>query len=166
MRTNTIDAAGLRTLRGLVGGHAKQLVWDINAVYVVRAAGTIKIEKKLGVVESPTTHVREDVFPLSVGTCREDISFKEEGEPGFGYWVVAVDEPITKIEIIRVAIRFPRGPQPWEAVPPSSVRADASDVELIDCGVFVHTPVGVLAAIPTPGSQSVSGTNSSDRGPR
>jgi hypothetical protein len=148
MRKHTIDAAGLRMLRGLVGGAAKQLVWDLDAVYVVRGDGILRIGQKLGLIESPATGEREDIWPVKAGLCGDNPVFKEEGEPGKSYWVVAVDEPITRIEIVRVAIRFPAGPGQWEVVPPSSVDADARDVELIDCGVFIHTPVGVLPAFP------------------
>lgn len=148
MRTNTLGTAGLRMLRALIGKTAKQIVWDYNAVYVVLAEETVKIETSIALAVSPFTHAKEDIFPLRVSLDREHLAFKEEGEPGFGYWVVAVDEPITKIEIVRLALRFPEGPGHWEEVVPSSVDADAKNVELIDAGVFVHTPVGVLPAIP------------------
>jgi hypothetical protein len=148
VKTKTLDPAGLRMLQGLLGRTALQIVWDYNAVYVVGAGETVKIESSVGLATSPFTGAKEDVFPLKVSLAAENMAFKEEGEPGFGYWVVAVDEPVTKIEIVRLAIRFPDGPGPWEEVAPSSVDADAGDVELIDAGVFVHTPVGVLAAIP------------------
>jgi hypothetical protein len=141
---HTLDLNARRRLGRLIGTRFDQLVWDLNAVYLVQADESTKIGLTCAAVESRQTGQREEIHPLTVSAYPTTERFVEDGESGFAYWVVATDETITGIDLIRGAVRFP----PWELVRPSSVPAGEPDVFVFDGGVFVHTTAGVLAAIP------------------
>jgi hypothetical protein len=142
MTRHTLDAPSMRLLKRLVGCRADQLVLDINAVYVVGPGETIKVEALAVVPESPEPGHVDEVFPINVVVARGVGQFDRFGEEGFAYRVAAENVNVRGVEIVRVAVRFPRD----ETIRASTADEHASGVNVVDCGVLMRTDQGVLVA--------------------
>jgi len=142
MTRHTLDASGMRRLKRLVGRRADQLVLDINAVYVVGPCETIKVEALAVVPKSPEPSHVDEVFPFNVVVAGGVGRFDRFGEEGFAYRVAAENVDVIGVEIVRVAVRFSRD----EAICASTADEYASGVNVVDCGVLMHTDRGVLVA--------------------
>src|SRR5689334_25415375 len=95
--------SSVRSLRWLVGARADQIVWDINAIYVVGPNSTTKIEATSVTPHSAEPHEFDEVFPISVSVTHQAQRFQADGEPGLAYRVLVENEYITDIEIVRLA---------------------------------------------------------------
>ena len=142
MAPHTLNPQSIRSLKRLVGARADQLVWDLNAVYVVGPTSTTKIEATSVTPASPEPHPYDEIFPIAVTVSQEAPTFHREGEVGFAYRVLAENVYVTAIEVVRVAVVFPEETE----VSASLITLGTQGSNVVDCGVFIHTPVGVLAA--------------------
>ena len=142
MTRHTLDAAGLRRLKRVANCRADQLVLDINAVYIVGPNETTKVEALAVVPDSPGPDRFDEIFPINVDITRGGGRFKSLGEEGFAYRVAAEDVNVIGVDIVRVAVRFPTD----DAIPASTADEQTTGVNIIDCGVLVHTDRGVLVA--------------------
>jgi hypothetical protein len=138
-----LQQASLKNLRSLIGQIADQLVWDINAIYVLNSAGGFKIEALSVEPVSPEPNNFDEVFPVTVQSLTEPVHFLPQGEPGYVYSVLAANERITGVDIVRTCIRFPSE----EVMPPSEFNDAEVGMNLVDCGVIIHTTAGALAAV-------------------
>lgn len=139
----TLHHASLQSLRSLIGQIADQIVWDINAIYVLNNAGGIKIEALSVGPVSPESDSFDEVFPVTVQSLNEPMHFLPQGEPGYAYRVLAANERITAVDIVRTCIRFPSE----EIMPPSNFNDAEVGMNLVDCGVIIHTSAGALPAV-------------------
>ena len=142
MTSHTLDASSLRRLKRIVNARADQLVWDINAVYIVGPNETTKVEALAVTLESPQPDKFDEVFPITVGISNSGSRFDKAGEEGLAYRVAAEDVNITTVDIVRVAVQFPAD----KTVQASTVDDQAPGINVVDCGVLVHTDRGVLIA--------------------
>jgi len=142
MTRHTLDATSLRQLQRVAKCRADQLVLDINAVYIVGPNETTKIEALAVAPESPAPDRFDEIFPINVDVTRGGARFESLGEEGFAYRVAAEDVNVIGVDIVRVAVRFPTD----DAIPASTADEQTTGVNVIDCGVLVHTDKGVLVA--------------------
>jgi len=129
----------------LVGSRVRQLVWDINAIYFVGDNGVLNVTADIRTPPSPTPHVFDEAACLTVGTETQARRFRDEGEYGYVYRVVATDVLVERVEIVRTGIVMP-GEEVWALTapaPPDSI------VTPCDCGILITTPFGVLPAVQT-----------------
>ena len=142
MTRHTLDAAALRRLRRVANCRADQLVLDLNAVYIVGPNETTKIEALAVAPESPEPDQFDEIFPINVDVTTSGERFEALGEDGLAYRVAAEDVNVIGVDIVRVAVRFPTD----DAIPASTADEQTSGINIVDCGVLVHTDRGVLVA--------------------
>lgn len=142
MTRHALDAPGLRRLKRVVNCRADQLVLDINAVYIVGPNETTKVEALAVVSESPAPDWFGEIFPINVDITRSGARFESFGEEGFAYRVAAEEVNVIGVDVVRVAVRFPAE----DAIQASTADEQTTGVNIIDCGVVVHTDQGVLVA--------------------
>ena len=138
----TLPQASLKSLRSLIGQVADQLIWDINAIYVLNSAGGFKIEALSVEPVSPEPNNFDEVFPVTVQSLIEPVHFLPQGEPGYDR-VLAANERISAVDIVRTCIRFPSE----EVMLPSEFNDAEVGMNLVDCGVNIDTAAGALAAV-------------------
>ena len=145
VKAHTLSRKHVRTLDWEVGGRPELIIWDVDAIYLVGPNSTTKIAATSAVPESSHPSPADKVLPIEVtvgGATPEFFSYPD-GEPGRSYRVVARDEVILGIDLVRIAIRFPSR----ELCAPSSVDEAEDGLNLVDCGVLIHLPGGILPAV-------------------
>lgn len=130
----TLTHSEERILASCVGSVFDQIVWDLNAVYLVSAdTACIKIEV---VADVPPPGVRSDEYDevvfIRVDSFAPAPHFDSAGEEGFWYRVVASESRIRNVEIARAALCFPSG----IVSSPNSIR-DEDLYVLVDAGVLL-----------------------------
>lgn len=139
-----------RLLASCVDGVFRQVVWDVNAVYLVRGeTDCIKIEVT---ADGPPPNVRsggyDEVVFIRVKVLPRSPHFASEGEDGLCYRVLAADVRIQAVKIARTAVVFPSGrPALPSTVDEQSVTVDAGVLLTLDDGlvlpaVLLHNSFG------------------------
>jgi hypothetical protein len=130
-------------LSSLIGRTARQIVWDINAIYVVFEATTFKIEAVVETPESlhPTDY--DEACVIRVLREGENFTFSDEGEEGHWYSVIARNEQILDIEIARAIVLIPSE----DVVPPGAEVPPDQTANACHCGVAITLRSGILPAI-------------------
>jgi hypothetical protein len=142
----TLTDAEERLLASCVGSTFHQIVWDLNAVYLVTGeTGCIKIEV---VADAPPRGIRCDDYDEIVFIRMESLApsphFELAGEEGFWYRVVASESRIRAIEIARAAVGFPSG----VVSSPDTTNGEGAHV-IADAGVLITLEDDlVLPAVP------------------
>ena len=142
MTFHILSISEVRLLRDLIGTAPALVVLDINAVYVVDGSNCLKLEAKVEKPNSPAPHHYDEVFPIRVHALDDQPSFRAEGEPTLWYEALIQHQPVIDIEIIRLGVLFPTE----ELFAPSAARQEAG-ATVVDCGVLLHFPQGVVPAI-------------------
>jgi len=122
MLTHSLDPHSLQILKALIGTRVDQIVWDINAVYLVEPTRTTKIEADNAIPEWSGRGTAE-VFPITVRVLQR-MQFAPEGESRKIYRVMAENVVISNVELVRVGVQF--GPE--KVVHPSSITATQENV--------------------------------------
>jgi hypothetical protein len=138
MSSFTLNSHQRSLLLTLVGKRA-QLVWDINAIYVVSHTRTVKIE---ALTDIPVAGTWTDVAYLAVS--EEPLrSFEAPTPEPFAYTIVADNALINSVSLVRTTVLVPQETIQHPAEPvPSDAHAFATD-----CGVLITTPEGILPAV-------------------
>lgn len=142
MTRHILDDAGLLRLKRVASCRADQLVLDINAVYIVGPNETTKVEALAVVPEPPEHDGFDEIFPIKVEITGGGERFESLGEEGFAYRVAAEDVNVIGVDVVRVAVRSSTD----EALQASTANEQTTGVNVIDCGVLLHTDRGVLVA--------------------
>jgi len=136
----TLAPAHEALLGRLVGMRVQQIVWDVNALYVVLSGLAVKIEV-FG--DWPGPSVSSDKYDELVFVRPSRIApspiFMSTGEEGLWYKVVAQNTNICRVEVARTTVVFPGG----QIVNP---KMDARGV-LADVGVIFTLESGVVPAV-------------------
>ncbi len=138
-----LSAAEHRLLVSLQGTPVAQLVWDINAIYVVESDRTVKVSAIADRPSAADADTYDEATFIGVSIDRNSRTFHSQGEPGRWYQVVAESSRIVQIEIVRSYIGTPGS---W-LVPPAERETTAKTVTPVDCGILITTPEGVLPAV-------------------
>ena len=138
-----ISPAERQLLAQLIGTVARQLVWDLNAIYIVTADGTIKIEVQDCRPDSPVPGPFDEMFGLAVFPEPSGPTFRSGGEDGMWYRVVAQESTITGIALARTVLLMPEE----RIVHPLRVDGEPGMPNLVDCGVLIETAAGVLPGV-------------------
>lgn len=132
-----------RVLGTLIGACVRQIVWDLNALYLVVAENALKVEV---VAEVPPVEVRTDQYDEVVYVQLKLVmpapTFRDEGEEGFWYKVVACREEIRAVEIARTTVWY-RG----TIRPPGPVAGGDERCVIADVGVVITLSSGVIPAV-------------------
>lgn len=144
MRTDFILTAADEHLLGrLVGTLVRQIVWDLNALYLVGTEEAVKVEV---LADVPPAEVRTDEYDELVyvrpGTVMPTPTFRNDGEEGYWYNVIAIDERIRAIEVARTMVCYPSG----TIRHPGRFSTDQR-VVTADVGVVVTLSQGVVPAV-------------------
>lgn len=144
LQGHTLSDAEERILAACAGSAFRQIVWDINALYLVVGDACIKVEV---VADAPPRAVRNDEYDeivfVRVHVMPQCHHFETAGENGFWYRVLATDARIQVVEVARTAIRFPSG----LVASPESINCDEAYV-VADAGVVLTLDDGrVLPAV-------------------
>lgn len=132
-------------LANLVGTRVRQLVWDLNAIYLVGASGALKVEAETRTPSSPDPSEFDEAACLAVGPETDGLVFRDAGEEGHWYRVVAADVLVERVEVVRTGLAMP-GERVWALTAPAP---PGSTVTPCDCGILITTPAGVLPAVQT-----------------
>jgi hypothetical protein len=128
-------------LRDLGGQTIRQLVWDINAVYVCGVRDVIKIEAQ---ADCPLGDASSgEVVYLSVGRDESGHVFEQPTPAPFAYALVASETSIDWVALVRTTVLLPSEVtrSPKSRVPTSEATFQT------DCGVLLGTARGVLPAV-------------------
>lgn len=139
----TLSSEETERLMALLNLTVRQVVWDINAVYLVAHTGTTKFETVVRRPESPQPGEYDEAATIAVESLVKSPTFCNVGEEGFWYKVVAQDVVINHIEVVRTAVRMPGE----TLVAPHSRQEEGTAINACDCGVLVTTSAGVLPAV-------------------
>jgi hypothetical protein len=139
----TLTATDEHLLGRLIGTRVRQIVWDLNALYIVGAEEALKVEV---LADAPPIEVRTDQYEELVYVDLETIvpppSFRNDGEEGYWYKVVAIDEEIRGVEVARTMVCYPSG----TTRRPDRFLADERGVTA-DVGVLVTLSRGIVPAV-------------------
>lgn len=139
----TLTAADEHLLAKVVGTRVRQIVWDLNALYLVGAGDALKVEV---LADAPPAEVRTDEYDelayVHVEIVVPPPSFRSEGEEGYWYKVVAIEEEIRVIEVVRTTVCYPGG-----TIRRPGQSSGGQCCVTADVGVVVTLSHGVIPAV-------------------
>lgn len=144
-RGYTLLEAEERILAKCIGRVFRQVVWDLNAVYMVATGGdSVKIEV---LADAPPPEMAaaeyDEVVFVRVDSLNRPPEFNAGGEEGFWYKVLGENTSIIAVDVARTAVQFPGG----VTFLPTEVSAGHRHV-LADAGVVLTLPGGsILPAV-------------------
>lgn len=140
MRDFTLTSSHETLLGQLVGRHVRQIVWDLNALYVIRDRSALKVEVFADWPGSDVTaDNHEEIVFIRPWQITPAPVFRATGEEGYWYTVVAEEADILGVEIVRMTVVFPSGRSVNCSVGTKSVIADV--------GVILTLREGVVPAV-------------------